>query len=37
MSAGYDNPLYILPFDHGGSLETKIFGWEGALTPEQTA
>jgi hypothetical protein len=23
---GYDKPLYILPFDHRGSFETKMFG-----------
>ena len=34
---GYDQPLYILPFDHRGSFQTKMFGWKGALTPEQTA
>ncbi len=37
MTAGYDRPLYILPFDHRGSFQTKMFGWKGALTPEQTA
>ncbi len=34
---GYDKPLYILPFDHRGSFQEKLFGWEGALTLEQTA
>jgi 5-dehydro-2-deoxygluconokinase len=34
---GYQKPLYILPFDHRGSFETGMFGWEGALTAEQTA
>ncbi len=34
---GFDRPLYILPFDHRGSFETGMFGWRGALTPEQTA
>lgn len=34
---GFNRPLYILPFDHRGSLETKMFGWHGALTPGQTA
>ena len=34
---GYEQPLYILPFDHRGSFQTKMFGWEGALSPEQTA
>jgi myo-inositol catabolism protein IolC len=37
MSNGYDQPLYILPFDHRGSFQTKMFGWKGALTAEQTA
>jgi len=34
---GFDKPLYILPFDHRGSFQVKMFGWKGALTPEQTA
>ena len=34
---GYDRPLYILPFDHRGSFQTKLFGWTGSLTKEQTA
>ncbi len=29
---GYDKPLYVLPFDHRGSFETKMFGWHGDLT-----
>ena len=33
---GFDKPLYILPFDHRGSFQTKMFGWQGALTPQQT-
>src|SRR5437660_2350351 len=37
MAIGYDKPLYILPFDHRGSFQTKMFGWKGALSPEQTA
>src|SRR5712672_1593898 len=37
MTLGYDKPLYILPFDHRGSFETKMFGWHGDLTPAQTA
>src|SRR2546421_8992009 len=37
MNVGYDRPLYILPFDHRGSFQTKLFGWKGTLTPEQTA
>ena len=34
---GFDQPLYIQPFDHRGSFETGMFGWKGALNPEQTA
>ncbi len=37
MSVGYNRPLYILPFDHRGSFQTKMFGWKGTLTAEQTA
>jgi myo-inositol catabolism protein IolC len=36
-TTGFDKPLYILPFDHRGSFQTKMFGWKGALTPDQTA
>jgi len=34
---GFDQPLYIQPFDHRGSFQTKMFGWKGELTPDQTA
>lgn len=34
---GFSEPLYILPFDHRGSFQTKMFGWSGALSPQQTA
>jgi myo-inositol catabolism protein IolC len=37
MTLGFDKPLYILPFDHRGSFQTKMFGWQGVLSPEQTA
>src|SRR5438552_15148890 len=37
ITRGFDRPLYVLPFDHRGSFETGMFGWKGALTPEQTA
>jgi hypothetical protein len=33
---GYDQLLYILPFDHRGSFVTKMFGWHGELTLAQT-
>ena len=29
MTVGFDKPLYILPFDHRGSFQTKMFGWKG--------
>ncbi|MGA8597912.1 MAG: DUF2090 domain-containing protein [Bryobacteraceae bacterium] len=37
MTIGFDKPLYILPFDHRGSFQTKLFGWKGTLTSDQTA
>ena len=37
MIRGFDKPLYILPFDHRGSFQTKMFGWKGTLTPAQIA
>jgi 5-dehydro-2-deoxygluconokinase len=37
MTVGFDRPLYILPFDHRGSFQTKMFGWTGTLTAKQTA
>jgi myo-inositol catabolism protein IolC len=37
MTIGFDRDLYVLPFDHRGSFETKMFGWKDPLTAEQTA
>ena len=37
MPAGTTQPLYILPFDHRASFMSGLFGWTGALEPEQTA
>lgn len=34
---GFDQPLYVQPFDHRASFEAKLFGLEGPPTPEQTA
>lgn len=34
---GVDKPLYILPFDHRGSFQQKMFGWNGELSSQQTA
>jgi myo-inositol catabolism protein IolC len=36
-SVGFNKPLYILPFDHRGSFQKKMFGWDGTLSPQQTA
>jgi 5-dehydro-2-deoxygluconokinase len=36
MTLGFDRPLYFLPFDHRASMQTKMFGWSGALTSPQT-
>jgi 5-dehydro-2-deoxygluconokinase len=37
MPRGYDRALYILPFDHRASFETKLFGWTPPLDAGQTA
>src|SRR5262249_45236656 len=37
MSLGYNQPLYILPFDHRGSFQTGLFGWKGTLDAAQAA
>jgi myo-inositol catabolism protein IolC len=37
MNIGFDRPLYIQPFDHRGSFQTKMFGWKGKLNKEQIA
>jgi myo-inositol catabolism protein IolC len=37
MPRGYDRPLYLQPFDHRGSFETKMFGWHPPLSEAQTA
>jgi myo-inositol catabolism protein IolC len=36
MTQGFDRPLYILPFDHRGSFQSKMFGYKDPLTAEQT-
>jgi 5-dehydro-2-deoxygluconokinase len=33
MPRGFDSPLYVLPFDHRGSLGTGLFGLKGVRTP----
>ena len=37
MPRGYAGSLYILPFDHRGSFQTKLFGWAPPLSSAQTA
>ena len=37
MAIGYDNPLYVLPFDHRATFSKNMFGWKGPLPPDQTA
>jgi hypothetical protein len=37
MPRGYDRALYILPFDHRGSFQAKMFGWKLPLSEEQRA
>jgi 5-dehydro-2-deoxygluconokinase len=36
MARGFDRPLYILPFDHRGSFQTRLFGWKSPLSEAQT-
>lgn len=37
MAKGYDQPLYILPFDHRHSYGSEVFGYHEPMTPEQIA
>jgi 5-dehydro-2-deoxygluconokinase len=37
MPRGYDRPLYLLPFDHRSSFQSKLFGWKPPLSEAQTA
>jgi myo-inositol catabolism protein IolC len=37
MIRGYDQSLYILPFDHRHSYITGVFHWREPLTPQQVA
>jgi myo-inositol catabolism protein IolC len=37
MPRGYDRALYVLPFDHRGSFQAKLFGWKPPLSDAQTA
>ena len=37
MTLGYDQPLYILPFDHRHSYGSEVFGFHEPMTLEQIA
>ena len=37
MPRGYDRALYILPFDHRASFQTKMLGWKSPLSESQTS
>jgi myo-inositol catabolism protein IolC len=37
MPRGYDRTLYVLPFDHRGSFQAKLFGRKPPLSDAQTA
>jgi myo-inositol catabolism protein IolC len=37
MALGYDEPLYILAFDHRGSFQKKFFGVQGEPNEQETA
>jgi len=37
VTLGYDHPLYILAFDHRGSLQKGLLGLAGNPTPEEAA
>ena len=37
MDLGYDQPLYILAFDHRGSFQKKMLGHRGRLRLPRTA
>ena len=37
MKAGYDKPLYVLPFDHRHSYGSEVFGFKPPMTREQVA
>jgi myo-inositol catabolism protein IolC len=37
MPRGYDHALYVLPFDHRASFQSRLFGWKAPLSEAQTA
>jgi hypothetical protein len=37
MTIGCDKPQYVLPLDHRATFSKNLFGWQGSLSPEQTA
>jgi len=34
---GFDQPLYVLPFDHRASFQTGMFGWRDKKEPREAA
>lgn len=37
MPRGYDQALYLLPFDHRASFQARMFGWKSPLSAAQAA
>ncbi len=37
MKIGFNEDLYVLPFDHRATFRAKMFGWKEPITAEQTA
>ncbi len=37
MTIGFNQDLYVLPFDHRATFRAKMFGWKEPITAEQTA
>lgn len=37
MTIGFDQALYVLPFDHRATFRSKMFGWKEPLTADQIA
>jgi hypothetical protein len=37
MTPGYNQPLYVLPFDHRATFAMTMLGWSGPLNPDQVA
>ena len=37
MTIGFNQDLYVLPFDHRATFRAKMFGWKEPITTEQAA